>query len=66
MRDFRLPPRLQRLLTKARTKTESADGLLRIARRYADTEVVRAIGAVLAVVVVVILAGLAWLWLFRG
>jgi hypothetical protein len=40
--------------------------LLRIARRYADTEVVRAIGAVLAVIAVVILAGLAWLWLFRG
>jgi hypothetical protein len=66
MPDFRLPPGLQRLVNKARTKSESADGLLRIARRYADTEVARAIGAVLAVVTVVILAGLAWLWLFRG
>jgi hypothetical protein len=66
MPDFRLPRGLQRLVARARTKSESADGLLRIARRYADTEVVRAIGAVLAVVAVVILAGLAWLWLFGG
>jgi hypothetical protein len=34
-------------------------------RRYAETEAVRAIGAVFAVAAVVILAGLAWLWVFR-
>jgi len=34
-------------------------------RRYAQTEAVRAIVAVLAVAGVVVLAGLAWLWVFR-
>lgn len=60
------PPGLQRLDTRARQKPESAHGLMRLARRYAETEAVRAAGAVFAVVAVVILAGLAWLWLFRG
>jgi hypothetical protein len=41
-----------------------AHGLLRVARRYAETEAVRAIAAVLAVAAVVVLAGLAWLWVF--
>jgi hypothetical protein len=46
-------------------KPASADGLLRLVRRYAETEAVRAIAAVFAVAGVIILALLAWLWLFR-
>jgi hypothetical protein len=65
MPNLRLPPGLQRLATGARTKRKSADGLVRRARRYADTEAVRAIGAALAAIAVVVLAGLAWLWVFR-
>ena len=65
MPDLRVPPGLQRLATKVRTKPEAADRLLRIVRRYADTEAVRALGAVFAVAAVAILAGLAWLWVFR-
>jgi len=37
---------------------------MRVARRYADTNAVRAFGATLAVIAVVVLAGLAWLWVF--
>jgi FlaG/FlaF family flagellin (archaellin) len=38
--------------------------LLRVARRYAETEAVRAIAAVLAVAAVVVLAALASVWVF--
>ena len=38
---------------------------LTIVRRYAETEAARAIGAAFAVAVVVVLAGLAWLWVFK-
>jgi hypothetical protein len=38
---------------------------MRAARRAADNEAVRAFAAILAVVAPVVLAGLAWLWLFR-
>lgn len=41
-----------------------SDGLRGLARRYMDTTAARALGAFLAVVVVVVLAGLAWLWRF--
>jgi hypothetical protein len=51
-------------LKKAMRRLPSSDGLLRIARRYADTNAVRSFGASLAVIAVVVLAGLAWLWLF--
>jgi hypothetical protein len=66
----RRPPRLQGAAPRTRTKPASAhkirlDGLLSGTRRYAETKVVRAIGALFAVVAVVVLAGLAWLWLFR-
>ena len=47
-------------LKNAMRRLPSSDGLLRVARRYADTNV----GASLAVIAVVVLAGLAWLWLF--
>jgi hypothetical protein len=61
----RFPPHgLQRSATTKRTKPESA--WLRTTRRYARTETMRAIGSVFAVVAVVILAGLAWLWVFRA
>jgi hypothetical protein len=61
----RLPPsRLRRPATGARTKSDSAHHLLSVARRYAETEAGRAIAAVIAVAAVVILAGLAWLWVF--
>lgn len=43
-------------------KPESA--LLSGARRFAETEAVRALGAVLAVAVVAFLATLVWLWAF--
>ena len=62
MSERRFPqPGLQRPAIGTR-KPETA--LLRVARRYAETEAVRAIGAALAVAVVIIPAGLAWLWLF--
>src|SRR6478672_9192053 len=61
----RLPPGLQRPATRTRTKPELTQRLLGVARRYAETEIVRATGAFLAVVAVVVLAGLAWLWVFR-
>ena len=35
-------------------------------RRLADTNAVRVFGALVAVVAVVVLAGLAWLWVFGG
>ena len=35
-------------------------------QRYGHTNAVRVFGALVAVVVVVILAGLAWLWVFGG
>jgi hypothetical protein len=57
-----MPPRQD--VNTTPTKPASSDGLLRTVRRYAETEVARAIGAAFAVVAVVILAGLAWLWLF--
>lgn len=60
----RLPPGLQRPATRTRTKPELAQPLLRVARRYAETETVRATGAFLAVVAVAVLAVLAWLWVF--
>jgi hypothetical protein len=50
------PLGLQRPATRTPTKSESA--WLRVARSYEETEAARAIGAVLAVVAVVILAGL--------
>jgi hypothetical protein len=64
----RLPkPELRRPATKpAPARKIGLDGLRTLARRYAETNVVRAIGAAFAVVAVVVLAGLAWLWLFRG
>jgi hypothetical protein len=40
--------------------------LLRLTRRYAQTEAARAIGAVFVVIAVVVVAGMAWLWLFKG
>ena len=55
------PPGVQP--TGTPTKPESA--LLRVARRYVESEAVRAITAVLAVAAVAILAALAWLWVFR-
>jgi hypothetical protein len=55
-----LPPGLR----PPASKPASPDGLLRVVRRYAETEAVRAIAAVFAVVAVAILALLAWLWLF--
>jgi hypothetical protein len=58
------PPGLQRPAIGKRKELESAQGLLKVARRYAETEAARAIGAAFAVVAVIILAGLAWLWLF--
>ena len=58
------PSRLRRPATEPRTKSESVDHLLGVARRYAKTEAGRAIAAVVAVAAVVILAGLAWLWVF--
>ena len=60
------PPGLQRPATGTPTRTGSAHALLRAARRFAETETARAISAVLAVAAVVILAGLAWLWVFRS
>ena len=59
------PPGLQRPATGTRTKSESAHRLLSAARRYAETEAVRAIAAVFAVAAVAVLAALAWLWVFR-
>jgi hypothetical protein len=59
----RLPPPGLRRPTTA-TKPESA--LLRVARRYAETEAVRVIAAGFAVAAVVVLTVLGWLWLFRG
>jgi hypothetical protein len=47
------------------TPAKPDSALLRVARRYAETEAVRAVAAAFAVAAVVILAGLAWLWLFR-
>jgi hypothetical protein len=58
------PSRLRRPATETHTKSETAHQLLRVARRYAETEAGRAIAAVIAVAAVVILAGLAWLWVF--
>lgn len=65
-----LPRWLRGPAPRTRAKPESAhkiqlDRLLKVARRYADTNAVRAMTAVFAVVAVVILAGLTWLWLFR-
>jgi hypothetical protein len=45
-------------------KHASADGLLRVMRRYAEAESVRAITAVFAVAALVVLALVAWLWVF--
>jgi hypothetical protein len=53
-------------LKNAMRRLPSSDGLLRVVRRYADTNAVRAFGAFLAVNAVVVLAGLAWLWLFKA
>jgi hypothetical protein len=64
----RFPPGPPRPASKTRTKPASArnvDAWLTVARRYAETEAGRAIAAVFAVAAVVILAGLAWLWLFQ-
>jgi hypothetical protein len=46
------------------TRTTKPHALLMVARRYAETEAVRAFGAFVAVVVLVVLSGLAWFWLF--
>ena len=54
------PSRLRRPATEPPTKSDSAH----VARRYAKTEAGRAIAAVITVAAVVILAGLAWLWVF--
>jgi hypothetical protein len=43
----------------------SSSGLADGSASYAETQAARAIAAVFAVAAVVILAGLAWLWLFR-
>jgi hypothetical protein len=56
------PPGLRRPATGTRTTKPHA--LLMVARRYAETEPVRAFGAFVAVVVLVVLSGLAWFWLF--
>jgi len=53
----RSPPPLQ-----PTTATKTVSALHRVLRRIAESEVVRAMAAVLAVAAVVILAGLAWLF----
>jgi hypothetical protein len=52
------------MLMPRRRLPPPSDGLLSAARRYANSNAVRAFGAFLAVIAVVVLAGLAWLWLF--
>jgi len=46
------------------THAKPGSALLRVARRFAQTEVVRAMAAVIAVAAVVVMAGLAWLRVF--
>ena len=66
-----LPPWLQqRPVTRAGRSRASAhriglDGVLRVMRRYEYNNALRVVGALFAVIAVVTLAGLAWLWLFR-
>jgi hypothetical protein len=55
------PPGLRR---PAGTPTKQESALLRAARRYAETEAMRVLVAVLALAAVFVLAVLAWLRLF--
>ncbi len=57
-----MPSQLQRPATKAPMKL--APAWLTTARRFAETEAVRASAAVLAVAAVAFLATLVWLWAF--
>jgi hypothetical protein len=63
------PPGLRPVTRAGRTRGLAhkigLDGLLRVTRRYEYTNALRVFSAFFAVIAVVILAGLAWLWLFR-
>jgi hypothetical protein len=58
------PPWLQPPANRSSSRRIGLDGLVGAARRYADHEAVRVLGAFVIVIAVGILAVLAWLWVF--